>query len=1708
MKVKFLFFFLVLVCSSGYGQFSKTHYLPPLSGSDNPGSSAQEQFIYISTPNVNPVNFVIKRLGGTNVTGTVSKSSPYVYNVGFGSNTQMMVPNSQASTVRADKGIIIEAEDLIYATVRIIAGNGNQSGAVVSKGIAAVGKAFRIGSFLNPNNGGLANNVHTFIAVLATENNTTVQFSGLQPGVTLINSGGGSNPADVVLNSGESYVLAVEGPSTANLTGLIGSLVTADKPIAVNCGSFTGSNASQNLDLGFDQIVPAERTGKEYIFIKSTGQAIVERVLLIAHEDNTEIFLNGNLAAPAYTLNAGNYIALDGNDYSANGNLYVSSSKNVFAYQTIGDDSRTDFANQELFFVPPLSCETPRVIDNIPLINEIGTRVYPIARLTLLTETNATLSFEVDATPYTLAQLAFIPGVTVNGPVPVVGNANYETYIITGLTGNIAAYSSAQLYLAAYGTDGAATFGGYFSGFTFKPEVSFDVLNVAQSNCIPNTTISVNSISPFDVFQWYFNETAIPGANANVYLPLAPGYYYVKATIATCSSTLVSDNIPVSTCATNTDNDAANDNIDIDWDNDGIPNCTESLGNQGIDLSDNSSLNVQTSGTELPSPTPFMGTTTGNFIVEAPVGKSNTVQFTKTFPQPTACKLSYPTTGDPLALLDGNVEITVNSDMDKTITVLNPANQLVIDTNYDGIYESNVTQFSSFEIRCRLNSAAPLAFGLANFSFQSANSSSFKFTLRNLSDTAIAKVQWELQATCVPRDSDGDTVPDYFDVDSDNDGILDSVEAQGSNTLSPSVDANADGLFDAYAGLVLSDSDTDGVPDYLDLDSDNDGIFDLVESGCGAADADYNGQIEATATFGSNGLANSLENTPDSGQVNYTLVNSDADAAANYIDLDSDDDDCLDVFEAGYSDSNADGIVGDTLPTQVNLLGTVSNASSGYTPLPNVNYTISAPISINTQPQSVAICALQNTSFVIDTTPVDSYQWQQNISGVWINLTNNATVSGVNSAQLNFNTVPNSFNGNVYRVLLQKNGNSCAVYSAEVTLTVYALPVVAGPIVIKQCDDDALTDGFTYVNLTSVEPQLSPLYAVENFSYFTTQAAAQAGNLSSPNYISSPQQYFTNSTTLWVRVENANGCAELGSLSIIVSATQIPASFSRSFAKCDDFLDTFGNNNANNDDRDGIAGFNFSSVTADVTALLPATASFTIKYYKNGIDAAVETDASGNSLEISQNPADPNSIFNYRNIGYPNQQAIWIRVKSTLDNSCYALGPYIQLTVEALPVLDEITPGNVIRECDDNHDGDFLFDTSALDSALLNGQTQVSLSYFAANGTPLPSPLPNPFLVNNTTTVTVRATNDITADPNGACFEEATLTFIVDDLPEAFPISSALTQVCDDEIYPTQQNGSLAFDANALETALLNGQTGLALTYTDGAGQLLGYPLQNPLISGSQTLTVILENTLNSSCAITATIPLVVLPLPQIDLNELGLANVLVCSDDPSFNRTLDAGLLPGVNPAVYTYQWFKDGNPIGGATQPTLVVNEEGIYTVEVSTLSLCSRTRSITVTASEKATITSIDVADITETNSITVNTTGLGTYVYALDYTDSYQESNYFYNVAPGTHQVYVKDTKGCGTIGPIEVNVLGIPNFFTPNGDGVNDTWNVRGVTAQYNAQSVIRIYDRMGKLVKEISPLGSGWDGTFNGSALPADDYWYVISFEDQRLVKGHFSLKR
>ena len=82
------------------------------------------------------------------------------------------------------------------------------------------------------------------------------------------------------------------------------------------------------------------------------------------------------------------------------------------------------------------------------------------------------------------------------------------------------------------------------------------------------------------------------------------------------------------------------------------------------------------------------------------------------------------------------------------------------------------------------------------------------------------------------------------------------------------------------------------------------------------------------------------------------------------------------------------------------------------------------------------------------------------------------------------------------------------------------------------------------------------------------------------------------------------------------------------------------------------------------------------------------------------------------------------------------------------------------------------------------------------------------------------------------------------------------------------------------------------------------------------------------------------------------------------------------------------------------------------------------------------------------------------------------------------------------------------FFTPNGDTINDTWQVYGVSSVFQPNSEILIFDRFGKLITQIKPSGRGWDGTFNGLPLPQSDYWFSVTLQDGRIYRNHFTLKR
>ncbi len=1469
---------LLFVVTNCFSQFSKTHYIPPLSASDF--IQPEDQYLYISTPNTNPVYFRIINLGGSVVEGTVSRDNPYIYYVGFGGDTQLMTNRFEVNSILPYKGFVVEADDLIYVTARIIAGGGNQAGEIVSKGLAALGTNFRIGALLNTLIGDYSNVHYTFVAILATENNTTVTFSDIFAPVSLINnSAEGNTPAPIILNSGESFVMAVEGPLDANRDGLVGSLVSSDKPIAVNCGSFGGTNgAMNNIDTGFDQIVSAERTGKDYIFIRGTGLTDVERVLIIAHENGTQIFRDGN-PTPVATLSAGEYLTFNGADYDPNGNLYISSSKNVFAYQSIGDDGRPDQANQELFFVPPLSCETPRIIDNIPDLNEIGDRLFN-GRVTIITQTGSSLDFVINGTSYPLSGLP--ADVTVNGPNNVTGNAGYQTYVITGLSGDVSVISSGQLYLASYGSSDAATFGGFYSGFTFKPEIAFDKIDIEESTCIPNVTLSVSPITAFDVFQWYFNDAPIAGATSRDYIPTVPGYYHVSATISSCGTNLISDKIPVSSCPEDSDNDQSNDNVDFDFDNDGITNCNESNGNIGIDISNPLSGNITgpgytnaftgnfPPGNGPQSPTPFVGAANGNFVTEVLPGKGNSISYNMAFDQPVSISMEYATTGGAGDWINSNSEFIISVPSNKTISVLNPDNQLLIDTNYDGIYESGVTEFSSFEIRFRLNTPDPLPVGTGTFSFRSYLAGSFTYTHKNLSDLDTGRATFNIAALCLPNDSDLDGIPDQQDFDSDNDGIPDRYESQGISFEELSgIDTNEDGIDDIFGNGMMADSDADGVPNHLDLDSDNDGIYDLFESFSSAADMDNNGIIDGNASsFGNNGLSNSVETTADSGDISYTLSDVDTDGIFNYVDSDTDGDGCNDVLEASFSDSDGDGQIGNNAP--VSTTGIVLGFG-GYI-APGANYLTPTPIIIETQPVDNIGCESRAVSFTIDTNDGVTYQWQVSADGVnFSNLPNNALYSGVTTSTLTIANVTAAMDGNSYRVLLDRSGNVCGKISANAILTVYPLPPSSVQTLI-QCEIGATPDGITLFNLEEAIPSLIGSDTSLEIAFFESVADAENSNNELPlayTNLSNPQQ-------LTVRLTNpVTGCFSLSTLNLSVNL--LPNIVINLPEQCDDD----GSEN----------GFYLFDLT---DANIPAS---NIRYYVTENDALME--------------------------------------------------------------INEIN--------------------------------------------------------------------------NAAFFQNST-------------------------------------------------------PYT------------------AQTIFVRAES--GNDCSRIYLINIKVNPLPAIDAN-LGLEPHVVCVNAPTFTTVIDAGLEPGVSGSDYQYQWSFNGDEIPGANSPTLTVDTEGTYTVKVTDANGCTKIRTIPVIASSTAIIENITVTDMAEFNTVTVTITSnsYGDYVYSLDFQNAFQQSNVFANVPAGIHTVYVKDLNGCPVASQV-ISVLGIPPFFTPNGDGFNDTWNVKGVNGQFHPGTTVHIFDRYGKLLKMIGAQGTGWDGTYNGQRLPSDDYWFVVTFEDGKVYKGHFALKR
>lgn len=268
-----------------------------------------------------------------------------------------------------------------------------------------------------------------------------------------------------------------------------------------------------------------------------------------------------------------------------------------------------------------------------------------------------------------------------------------------------------------------------------------------------------------------------------------------------------------------------------------------------------------------------------------------------------------------------------------------------------------------------------------------------------------------------------------------------------------------------------------------------------------------------------------------------------------------------------------------------------------------------------------------------------------------------------------------------------------------------------------------------------------------------------------------------------------------------------------------------------------------------------------------------------------------------------------------------------------------------------------------------------------------------------------------------------------------------------------------------------------------------------------QSLFVRIESEDNGDCiSLGEFLELYVYPLPEFQVNP----EAVYCTNlEPVELSVFDAQ-------DVYSYEW-KDASGLILGTGESIMVSEGGQFTVTAtSDLGCESKQRVINVLESSIATVSQddIEVIDGGEENSIQIDPTnlGIGNYEYALgNEFGPYQNEPYFENVIPGIHTLYIRDKNGCGTA-EIEISIIGYPNFFTPNDDGYNDTWQVQGVSFQ--PKSNIYIYDKFGKLLAQLDAQDEGWYGLYKGNPLPSADYWYRVQLQDGRIHTGHFSLIR
>jgi len=727
------------------------------------------------------------------------------------------------------------------------------------------------------------------------------------------------------------------------------------------------------------------------------------------------------------------------------------------------------------------------------------------------------------------------------------------------------------------------------------------------------------------------------------------------------------------------------------------------------------------------------------------------------------------------------------------------------------------------------------------------------------------------------------------------------------------------------------------------------------------------------------------------------------------------------------------------------------------------------------------------------------------------------------------------------------------INTMELTLEVVAAPQ-AFPFEnpITYCDTD--NDSFGYFDLTSIVADLTGGIVGIDVEFYETEAEADLG----VGAIDTSVLYENVDTdgdgigatqTIYAQLSGAAlNCYTLVEVNLLVINSPVLPSELLIYAECEtiDDPDTI----PFNESLDGIIVFDLTSYEETVlyTEIINAaggdvtvTNQYTATYY-------TELNASGN-VELTSIINTPNA---YENETTPDQ-IIYVVVTHTGDGTVAGTGCSIQkqitLHVDLLPIANHIQ----IEVCDDDledevSDGQIEFNLTDYISLITDGATGVTVEFYEtaaaaeaglgnAGADFIDTPEAYINILDNPQAIFARVFS-----PISECSAIAIVNLHVNPNP---------TPLNNDEIEDTLGNegvmlecdgnvdgsGAISeqvaeFDLTQWELAILNGEDGVSAAYytsiddAEAGANAIANPAAYTNIVNPQTIYVSVINdgfgiapiTNGTGCYTIVEFQLFV-PVPEVSV----LADKeVICIDVngvPLTDTTLP--LLTATagpqNLDLYDYQWSLDGVAIAGATNNTLEATVPGEYTVTVSgptDFDCINVSQPVTIGVSGipadfNASVTTVAFADSHQVVAVAASNIPGIVFWYSLDDGTPTLDGT-FDNVSPGSHQVTITDGEGCWTYTDTVI-LIDYPHFFTPNGDGINDTWAIIGQEGIPISQ--IYIFDRFGKLLSQLDPDGAGWDGTYNGNQMPGSDYWFKIIYIEgtdstQKEFKAHFSLKR